>query len=312
MREEVASFVKCCDTCQRTKPANRKESAGKISISGLFHTWCIGFARPLHRRNAGNQYLIAAVEQMLKWHVAWGIPADLFNSLGVMEFVKKEIFILLGRPQYILSDNDLKFDCKAVQDFAGRFNIQWKCTYTYNPQGNGVVERMIGTLKKALQKVTRSESKEWDASLENVLYGYRRGPGPDGVAPCEILLGVKPRFATESSGTIRGEELLANARPFELKMALINRAERLVPRILQNKAHYQIGDMVLLRRGRQAEGSKFEARMWLGPFKVISVAHPRYVLENAPGRKSRKPVHFSRLCRYQKKDEQHPEGEKNC
>ncbi len=116
-----------------------------------------------------------------------------------------------------------------------------------------------------------SESKEWDASLENVLYGNRRRPRPDGVEPFQILFGVKPRFTIESAGTSPGEEVLANARPFELAMGLISRAERLVPRILQKEAHYQIGDMVLLRCGRQPEGSKSEARMWLGPFKVISV-----------------------------------------
>ncbi len=82
--------------------------------------------------------------------------------------------MLFGSPKYILSDNDLKFACQAVQDFAHRFNIQWKSTSTYNPQGNGVVESMAGTLKKALHKVTRIEFKEWDAPLENVLYGYRR------------------------------------------------------------------------------------------------------------------------------------------
>ncbi len=86
-----------------------------------------------------------------------------------MKFFKKEIIMAFGPPQYILSDNYLKFDCKAVQGYAHRFNIQWKCTSTYNPQGNGVAERMVGTLKKALQKVTRSESKEWDKSLEDVL-----------------------------------------------------------------------------------------------------------------------------------------------
>ncbi len=92
---------------------------------------------------------------------------------------------------------------------------------------------MVGTLKNALQEVTRSESNEWDASHENVLYGYRRRPGPDGVALFEILFKVKPRFAIESSGAISGTELLSNARPFELALALINRAERLVPRTLQ-------------------------------------------------------------------------------
>ncbi len=66
MRKEVASFVKCCDICQKTKPADRKELAGKIPSNGLFHTWCMEFAELLPRTNVGNQYLIVAVEQISK------------------------------------------------------------------------------------------------------------------------------------------------------------------------------------------------------------------------------------------------------
>ncbi len=150
MRQEVVRFVNSWDICQKTKPVNRKGSADRIKISGLFHRWCIDFAGPLPQTNIGNQYLIAAVEQMSKWPVAWAMPADLFDSLGVMEF-KKEIIILFGPAQYILSNNGPKFDCNAVQHW---FNIQRKCTSTYNLQGDCVVERMVGTLKNALQKVT--------------------------------------------------------------------------------------------------------------------------------------------------------------
>ncbi len=149
---------------------------------------------------------------------------------------------------------------------------------------------MVGTLKKELQGVTRSECKEWDASLENVLHGYRRRPGWDGLATFDILFVVKPRFAIESSSAISGEEVLTHARPFELALELINRAERLVPRTFQKEPNYQVGDRVILRRGEQSEGSNFEARMWLGPSKVIAVENPRYMLENAPGRKSRNPA----------------------
>ncbi len=67
--------------------------------------------------------------------VAWAIPTELFNSLGVVKFVKKEIIIDLGPPQCSLSDNDLNFERKGVQDFAYRYNIQWKGTATYNSQG---------------------------------------------------------------------------------------------------------------------------------------------------------------------------------
>ncbi len=117
----------------------------------------------------------------------------------------------------------------ATISYLDRSNwCNWWKSATCNPPDNGVVECMLGTLKKALQKFTQIESEEWDASLENVLYGYRRRPGADGVAPFEILFGVKTRFGIESSGAIPGEEVLTNTRTFELAMTLINRAERFV------------------------------------------------------------------------------------
>ncbi len=74
-------------------------------------------------------------------------------------------------------------------------------------RGNGVVDRMVGILKKALQKVNRNESKEWNGSVENVLYGYRRRLALNGVTPLEILEGVKPSFSIESPDATLGKKL---------------------------------------------------------------------------------------------------------
>ncbi len=67
IRQGRVYFVKSWDVCQKTKSANRKELASKIPVSGLFHTWCKNFVRPLPRTSYVNQYVIVAVEQMSKW-----------------------------------------------------------------------------------------------------------------------------------------------------------------------------------------------------------------------------------------------------
>ena len=126
------------------------------------------------------------------------------------------------------------------------------------------------------------------------------------------MSGVKPRFAVEPYDAIPGAEVLSNNRPLELAMALINRADRLVLRAIRKGARHQIGDKVLLRLGWQPERSKFAAQIWLGPFNVISVEHPSYGLENAPGRKSKKPAHFRRLHPYLEKYEAKTDGEAKC
>ncbi len=83
----------------------------------------------------------------------------------------QEITRLLGRPQYILSNSNLNFDCKTVEDFARRLNIQRERISTYSTLGTVMVDTMVGYLKKALQQVSRSEFKESDATLQNsILY----------------------------------------------------------------------------------------------------------------------------------------------
>ena len=60
--------------------------------------------------------------------------------------------------------------------------------------------------------------------------------------------------------------------------------------MMAKEQKFKSGDWVSFRKGNEPKGSKFESRMWLGPYKVRTVRTPRYELENATGRRSRKPV----------------------
>ncbi len=66
MQQEMASSLKSYDTCQKTKPGNRKEFECKIPISGLSHKSCIDFAGRQTQTNVYNQYLIVAIEKISK------------------------------------------------------------------------------------------------------------------------------------------------------------------------------------------------------------------------------------------------------
>ncbi len=178
---------------------------------------------------------------------------------------------------------------QSAKRFRRSINTRWKCTSTDDPQGNGIVERMVGNLRKTLQKDPGSWSKEGPASLSNLLYGCRHRPIPDVLAPFDTLLGVKSTFAMESSDAIRGEELLANAWLFE------NRAECLLPPTLQKGARRQIEPIVLLKRGKKPKGPKFQACMWLDLFKTAYMQRIWYGLENATVSIPRRLVDFRHL-----------------
>ena len=171
IRYEVSNFVQSFDVCQKTKLDNREEFQFRIPVSRLFNNRSSDFAGPLPKTKDGNQYLLFVIVHMPKWPVARAMPDEIFNALGALKFVKEEIIPLLASSKFILSDSDLKFDCKAVQDFSRDQNIQWKYTATDNPQGNGITERMVGTIKGALQKMSRANMSDWDLFIDQVLYG---------------------------------------------------------------------------------------------------------------------------------------------
>ncbi len=54
----------------------------------------------------------------------------------------------------------------------------------------------------------------------------------------KILFGIKPRFSIKPSAYTPGNEVLSHARPFELDVALISRAERLVLRTIHGDTRY--------------------------------------------------------------------------
>ena len=95
------------------------------------------------------------------------------------------------------------------------------------------------------------------------------------------------------------------AREFELTITLAPCAERVVHQIVTEEQKFEMGDRVLLRRGNQLKGSKFKARMRPGLYKVRTGQHPRYELENAPGRRYQKPVHVRRLRLYMQRENEH-------
>ena len=141
-----------------------------------------------------------------------------------------------------------------------------------------------------MKKAVLSTDKQWDECFNEVLRGYRMRPGPDGVSPFEAMFGVRPRSSHEPPEV---EYVASNAalfREFEVAAMKATRASRIVAKASPAEDNFKVGDMVLMRRGKNTKGAKLLRQDWSGPFMVKKVNHPRYILENENQRKSRKPI----------------------
>ena len=93
---------------------------------------------------------------------------------------------------------DPKFDSAVVSDYAAGVSIEWKITSAYSPRGNEKLERMVGTLKRAVQKaLIRNKDRDWYKCLWEIVGGYNRPPGIDGKSLFEILFLIRPKFSVE-------------------------------------------------------------------------------------------------------------------
>ncbi len=131
---------------------------------------------------------------------------------------------------------------------------------------------MVSTLKRAVQKVAASEmSQDLGKCLGQILGCCRRRPGPGGKSHFEFLFGMKPRFSFEAPYY---RPIAANGeliRGLEIALAKSLKASRIVPYIPSKWSNkFDVGDTVLVRRGRRKPGSKI-----LSPARDPLLSRPR-------------------------------------
>ncbi|XP_055689215.1 uncharacterized protein K02A2.6-like [Lutzomyia longipalpis] len=105
-----------------------------------------------------------------------------------------EVFARLGIPETLVSDNGTQFTNPEFKKFCDVNGIAHLTTNPYTPASNGQCERLVGTLKHALEKQRTTGSLE--VALQGFLANYRVTPNdnaPEGKSPAELMFGRKIR-----------------------------------------------------------------------------------------------------------------------
>ena len=97
----------------------------------------------------------------------------------------KSIFSRYGIPMIFISDNGPQYASTEFKEFSQTYNFQHLTSSPYYPQGNGLAERMVQTVKRLL-------SRSDDPYLSMLI--YRTTPLPwCRYSPAELLMGRKMR-----------------------------------------------------------------------------------------------------------------------
>jgi len=155
-------------------------------------------AGPLPETRSGNKYILVAIDHYSKWCEAKAV-AD-HGAKTVARFLEDDIICRYGVPKFILIDNggewaaEFELMCKD-------YEIQHQCTEPQWPQCNGMVERMIKTIKHGISILAPTPGNVdcWDEQLAKILFGYRCGiQASTKFSPFMILTGRTLRLRADN------------------------------------------------------------------------------------------------------------------
>ena len=174
MVAEVNRWTASCDICQRTSDKGRVRPAPMVPLPVIgepFARCAIDLVGPIIPASAGGyRYILVLTDFATKWPEA--VPLKSISTEAVADALLG-IFTRLGVPKEVLSDKGSQFTGNLMKEVFRLMSIKGLHTTPYHPQTNGACERLNGTLKKMLKKVSAEQPHLWHRYINPLLFAYR-------------------------------------------------------------------------------------------------------------------------------------------
>ena len=135
-------------------------------------------------------YYLIVIDSYTKWPEVLRCKRP---TTGVAITFLHELFAQFGVVECLGSDNWSQFTSADFKGFCDTFQIKHISTPPFHPRSNGLAERFVDTLKRALKKVSGTPSKK---ALQQFLQVYRITPNPNTpvtTLPAETMFARKIR-----------------------------------------------------------------------------------------------------------------------
>ena len=171
--DEIRKINNSCKQCSEVKPRFYKPPTSQlIKATQPFERLNVDFKGPLPSTNQ-NRYFLNIVDEYSRFPFVIPVP-DMSSSTIINSFCS--LFSMFGMPSMIHSDRGASFLSNELKKFLSSKGINTSRTTPYHPQGNGQVEKMNGTIWRAITLSLRSKNlpqSHWQEVLPDVLHSVR-------------------------------------------------------------------------------------------------------------------------------------------
>ena len=194
MSADISQVLNACQACSRSNVTfnTPHPTLHPIPVASLFYRWNVDLCGPFPTSKAGFKYVLVCIESLSK-HVE-AIPLRSKESPEVAAAFLTHVIGRFGSCAEVLSDQGGEFQ-GVFHALLTSCLIDHRLTSPNHPQANGLSERCVQTLKRALRKLTDDEghAKDWEKHLPWLVLGYLCSvQRSTGFSPYQLLYATAP------------------------------------------------------------------------------------------------------------------------
>ncbi|XP_075437320.1 protein NYNRIN-like [Ascaphus truei] len=189
----LATYNQACQVCQTCNPS-RTQAVPIQHLAKPEYPWQRIQVDHIHMPPAGGyEYVLVVVDMFSGWPEAY--PVKNMTAKVTAKKMLIEVACRFGIPEVIESDQGPAFVANVFSELWFMLGAHQGLHTPYHPQSSGKVERMNGTLKTKLLKMSQDHPVPWPELLPIALYHVRHTPqAKHGLTPFEVLFGSPPRI----------------------------------------------------------------------------------------------------------------------
>ena len=242
----------------------------------------------------GNKYILSIIDRYTKYLVLIKLPD--MEAQTISKHLLDYFIYIYGPPDTLLSDRGTQFLSELFKTFTKLLKIRTVHTTSYQPQTNGVLERVHSYIKSIYRCLgiefdkdfSEYENNDWDEYLSYLCYNYNTSiHSSTGFCPYELVFGRIPKSPYRVQMDLDNLDQIKNL-DFNIFIKKLRRViqyfkkdvneyrdeyDRKRKEFYDNKykpIEYQVDDIVIVYHGNKYVGNEAELKQqWIGPFKII-------------------------------------------
>ena len=172
--EDIRKVTSNCRICCELKPQffKSKEPTSLIKATQPFERLNVDFKGPVPSISK-NTYILIIVDEYSRFVFAY--PCTNVSAPTIIKCFSN-LFSMFGTPSYIHSDRGSSFLSQELRSFLLQRNVASSRTTPYNPEGNGLAEKYVGSVWKSITLALKSRNlstSHWETVLPDVLHTMR-------------------------------------------------------------------------------------------------------------------------------------------